>query len=138
MGQEPGGPPPVVPELAESVPTVSVGPRILAREVHIYKILVDCPRCNRPLNVTDVDAGRTMTCPCGNVTWRPEIKQRWWFPAGRFVAVTIGSFLLGFGSSLAATWAWEHWPSARGLPAKQSQQPTQPSEKGPGDADQRR
>jgi hypothetical protein len=52
----------------------------------------------------------TMTCPedgCGNVTWRPDIEPRWWFPLRKFVLAMIGTFVLGVLSSLVAAWLWE-------------------------------
>src|SRR6266481_7128645 len=105
MAQEPPGP--VVPHAPdEQLPLLTAGPRIVARVVH--RTVVDCPRCGRALNVTDVAVGMTIKCPepCGNVTWRPETKEHWWFPLRRFIGATLLSFVLGVLSSLAATWWW--------------------------------
>jgi hypothetical protein len=88
------------------VPLLAAGPRIVAREIR--RTVVDCPRCGRTLNITDVAVGMRIECPapCGNVTWRPTTEERWWFPVGRFVGATVLSFMLGVLSSLLATWWW--------------------------------
>jgi hypothetical protein len=110
-------PAPVVPPAPdEPVPVIAAGPRIFARV--IQRVVVGCPKCRRDLDVTHVAVGMAMTCPaqdCGNVTWRPEIQPHWWFPIRNFVLATLGSFVLGVVSSVAASWVWEkiHTPLAQ-------------------------
>src|ERR1043166_4672073 len=67
----------------------------------------DCPNCKESLNITGLAFGTTIACPnCGNVTWTPEWKPRWWFTARNFILSLILAFFIGVFSSLVANVIW--------------------------------
>jgi hypothetical protein len=72
------------------------------------QLLVDCPKCKRNLDITDVRALAPISCPeCENVTWAPEYVPKWWQRLRNFVLSNVVAFLVGVAASLVATSLWE-------------------------------
>jgi hypothetical protein len=71
---------------------------------------LDCPKCRKPLDVTDLAFGTILKCPgCKNITWRPQFQPKWYFRARNFVLAIIGSFILGILSNFASSFLWERY-----------------------------
>jgi hypothetical protein len=76
--------------------------------------LLDCPKCKRSLDITDVRALSPIACPdCENITWAPEYVPRWWYRLRNFVISNLVAFVLGVAGSLLATYIWEQSHSDR-------------------------
>jgi len=70
--------------------------------------MVGCPKCLRPLDITDVRVGSSIECPhCTNVTWTPEYVPRWWYRARNYTLSLIGAFVVGVISSYVASYLWD-------------------------------
>jgi len=84
-------------------PKLSGGPKISIDEITIKTL--DCPKCQKQLAVTDLIFGTNIECPdCGNKTWVPEYKPRWWFKLRNFLFTVIITFIIGVFAAIAADW----------------------------------
>ena len=87
---------------------------------------LDCPKCRKSIDVTDIGFGAVIQCPgCKNLTWRPEFQPRWYFKFRNFALAALGSFILGFLASLLASYAWEHHIKARPVQGSDNKVTTQ-------------
>jgi hypothetical protein len=91
-------------------PSISPGPSIEIRK-DVRKIL-RCPNssCQKDIDVTNLNFGTNIKCEkCGNVTWVPEYKLKWWFKLRTFILTIILSFILGVIASFSGTYAYENF-----------------------------
>lgn len=73
-------------------------------EIKILAVKCPNPNCTQNLNITNITEGTKIKCPsCGNITWTPSYKKKWWHRGLVFVGGLLLSFAIGVGSSIAAT-----------------------------------
>ncbi len=104
--------PPKYPKLTDGA-AISVNKRV--------RYDLDCPKCRKALDVTDIAFGKIIQCPgCKNITWRPEFQPRWYFRLHNFVLAVVGSFILGLIINFASSFLWEQYfqagPVSNGQP----------------------
>lgn len=88
------------------VPKLAGGSPISISKKELFSL--DCPKCRKPLDVTNLAFGTNIECPhCKNITWRPEFKPKWWFKARNMIIANIVSLFLGVISSLLASYIYE-------------------------------
>jgi len=97
---------------APKFPTLADGAAISVNRRVRYDL--DCPKCRKALDVTDINFGAIIKCPhCKNITWRPEFQPKWYFRARNLVLAVIGSFILGIITNLISSYLWEHYSKPR-------------------------
>lgn len=97
---------------APKFPTLSDGAAISVNRRVRYDL--DCPKCRKTLDVTDINFGAIIKCPhCKNITWRPEFQPKWYFRLRNFVLAIIGSFILGLLTNLFSSYLWERYSQPR-------------------------
>ena len=87
-------------------PNLASGAPIAITKKQIFSL--DCPKCKKPLDVTNLTFGTNIECPnCSNITWRPEFKLGWVFKLKNLIISVLLSFILGVGASLIATYIYK-------------------------------
>lgn len=76
-------------------------------EVRIRRLPCPNPDCDSRLDVTNVNAGTKIKCPsCGNVTWLPDDRHKWWQKPLDKAVPAIGGLVLGVLATLIGQVIW--------------------------------
>lgn len=92
-------------------PNLKGGSRIVITRRETFAL--DCPKCKKPLDVTDLAFGTNIECPsCQNITWRPEHTPKWWFRLRNLFLANLLSFILGIIASIVGTWIYSEYEAS--------------------------
>lgn len=95
------------------IPTPLDGEPVKVVEKTIKEVECPNPDCDYKLNITNINEGTKIKCGnCGNVTWVPSYKPKWWQRTKGFIGTIIVSFIIGLLTSLLASWIFANYSTS--------------------------